>query len=120
MYVDTISITTIMVVYVNYNHRQHRFQSCCQPAQSVFHLIQQCPNTMAKTPILIQGPVLFAVLEGVAVPDGPFVPAPVADGVAREVAVPSTPFRVAPPSAAACEADDTLYISSTPFVVAYA
>jgi hypothetical protein len=61
---------------------------------------------------LIQGPVLFAVLDGVAVPDGPpFVPVPVADGVAREVAVPRTPLRVASPSAAACEADEALHIS---------
>jgi hypothetical protein len=68
---------------------------------------------MARTAIFTQGPVLFAALDGVAVPEGPFVPVPVADGVAREVAVPSTPLRVAPPSAAACEADDILHVSST-------
>jgi hypothetical protein len=63
---------------------------------------------------------LLAVLDGVADPDGPFVPVPVADGVAREVAVPRTPLRVASPSAAACEADEALYISSTSLIVAYA
>jgi hypothetical protein len=77
----------------------------------VSYLLQQTPNTIAKTAIFTQGPVLLAVLEGVAVPDGLFVPVPVADGLAREVAVPSTPFRVAPPSAAACEADEALHIS---------
>jgi hypothetical protein len=84
------------------------------------HLIQQIPNNKARIPILIQGPVLFAVLDGVAVADGPFLAVPVADGVAREVAVPSTPLRVASPSAAASEADETLHVSSMSLTTAYA
>jgi len=119
-----------MGVYVNHHHHHHPHRSkrsfrvnyipSVRYVQHMHHLIQQIPNTKASTPILIQGPVLFAVLEGVADPDDPTVAVPVADGVAREVAVPRTPLRVASPPAAACEADENLYISSMTLMVTYA
>jgi len=117
MYVDITSITTLRIVYVchPHPHRHHHINSVDpfssrRSAERVYYRIQQIPNTKARTPILIQGTVLFTPFE--ADSDGPpEVAVPVADGVAREVAVPRTPLRVAPPSAAACEADDTLYIS---------
>ena len=122
MYVDITSITTNRTVYVcNPNpHRHHHINSVDlfssrRPAEPVSYSIQQIPNTKARTPILIQGSVLFTPCE--ADSEGPpFVAVPVADGVAREVAVPRTPLRVAPPSAADCEADDTLYVSSAAIV----
>jgi len=77
----------------------------------VTHLPKQIPSTKATTPIFRQGPVVNAVFEGTADPDGPSVEMPVAEGVAKEVAVPSTPLSVASPSAAACEAEDNLPIS---------
>lgn len=48
------------------------------------------------------------MLDGVADPDGEPVAVSVACGVAMEVAVPNTPLSVAPPSAAACDADESL------------
>ena len=86
-----------------------------RPAETVSYLIQQIPNTKTRTPILIHGSVLFTPFE--ADSDGPpEVAVPVADGVAREVAVPRTPLRVASPAAAACEADETLYVNSAAVV----
>jgi len=122
MYVDITSITTNRTVYVchPHPHRHHHINSVDlfssrRPAEPVSYSIQQIPNTKARTPILIQGSVLFTPFE--ADSEGPpFVAVPVADGVAREVAVPRTPLRVAPPSAAACEADDTLYVNSAAVV----
>jgi len=116
------------VYVVHYQHHPHRskrsfrvnYIPCIRYVQHMYHLIQHIPKTKARTPIMTQGPVLFAVLDGVEDPDGPFVAVPVADGVAREVAVPRTPLRVASPPAAACEADENLYISSMTLMVTYA
>jgi hypothetical protein len=54
------------------------------------------------------GIALNAELEGEAVAEGSKEFVALGFGVAREVAVPKTPPSVASPSAAACDAEDTL------------
>jgi hypothetical protein len=58
--------------------------------------------------IFSSGIALNAELEGEADAEGPTELVILGLGVAREVAVPKTPPSVEPPSAAACDAEDTL------------
>jgi hypothetical protein len=58
--------------------------------------------------ICSSGVVLEPKLDGEAEAEGSSELVILGFGVAREVAVPKTPPSVAPPSAAACDAEDTL------------